>query len=48
MAEKKIFKQNHEGFCNIMFLAQRKGKRRLLCLKINPWVNDVDNIALLK
>ncbi len=39
MIEKKLFDQDHEINCDIMFIAQNKeGKKRLMSFKQNPWV----------
>ena len=40
MAEKKLFKAEHETNCNIMFLAERKGKIRLMSFRSDPWLRE--------
>ena len=40
MAEKKLFNGQSETNSNIMFLAERKGKIRLMCYKSDPWARD--------
>ena len=40
MVEKKLFNGKSETNSNIMFLAERKGKIRLMCFKSDPWTRD--------
>ena len=42
MREKKIFRKEYEQGASIMFLAERQGKIRLMCYKIDPWEYDDD------
>ena len=42
MVDKKIFKLKYEINNDIMFLARKKKKLRLLCLKMNPWIESKD------
>ena len=43
MVEQKVFKQNSEVNCDIMFLVERKGKIRLMSFKSNPWLPVIPN-----
>ena len=38
MIEKKVFDQDHETNCDIMFLVERDDKIRLMSFKTNPWL----------
>ena len=38
MVEQKLFGRQKETNCNIMFLARRKNKYRLMSFKSNPWL----------
>jgi hypothetical protein len=42
MVDKKIFKLDYELNNDVMFLARKKKKLRLLCLKLNPWIESKD------
>ena len=46
MAEKKLFGADHEENSNVMFLAQREGKTRLMSFKCNPWLESDHNEAI--
>ena len=39
MCEQKLFGKKNEINCDIMFLAERNGKTRLMSFKSNPWLN---------
>ena len=39
MVEHKVFKEEKETNCDIMFLAERLGKIRLMSFKSNPWLH---------
>ena len=47
MAERRIYKENYEAYCNIMFMVRRKDKLRLMCYRTNPWVLD-DNAEFIE
>ena len=38
MVEQKVFEQDKETNCDIMFLVEREGKIRLMSFKSNPWL----------
>ena len=38
MVERKVFEFERESNCDIMFLAEREGKIRLMSFKSNPWL----------
>jgi hypothetical protein len=40
MVDKSIFKQDYEINNDIMFLARKKKKLRLFCLKLSPWIES--------
>ena len=42
MCEKKVFQEENETNSDIMFLAERNGKMRLMSFKSNPWLNSED------
>jgi hypothetical protein len=42
MVDKKIFKLDYELNNDIMFLARKKKKLRLMCLKMSPWIESKD------
>ena len=47
MAETKIYKEEYEAYCNVMFLVRREDKLRLMCYRSNPWILD-DNTEFIE
>ena len=38
MVERKVFEFERESNCDVMFLAEKDGKIRLMSFKANPWL----------
>jgi hypothetical protein len=47
MVEKRVFKQEKETNCDIMFLASRNGKTRLMSFKSNPWIAKGEKVDII-
>ena len=43
MVEQKVFEQDKETNCDVMFLVERQDKIRLMSFKSNPWLRKNDN-----